>query len=121
MLPYYKELIAFLKQDLGVSVIGVDTDGKMTKLIPLVVEAGVNFIFPFEVQSEMDVIGIREEWPCQFAIWGGIDKRALAEDREAIEAEVMRVVPPMLEKGGYIPAADHAAPPTCPWRTGVSS
>jgi uroporphyrinogen decarboxylase len=119
MLPYYKELIAFLKQDLGVPVIGVDTDGKMAKLIPLFVEAGVNFIYPFEVQSEMDVIKIREEWPNQFAIWGGIDKRALIEDRGSIEAEVMRVVPPMLEKGGYIPAIDHAVPPDVPldnWR-----
>lgn len=119
MLPYYKELIAFLKQDLGVPVISVDTDGKMTKLIPLFVEAGVNFIYPFEVQSEMDVIKIREQWPRQFAIWGGIDKRALARDRDTIEAEVMRVVQPMLEKGSYIPAIDHAVPPDVPlenWR-----
>jgi uroporphyrinogen-III decarboxylase len=31
----------------------------------------------------------------------------------------MRVVPPMLEKGGYIPAIDHAVPPDVPlenWR-----
>jgi uroporphyrinogen decarboxylase len=111
MLPYYIELIGFLREELGVPVIGVDTDGKMTKLIPFFVRAGVNFIFPLEVQAGMDVLEVRKAWPEQFAMWGGMDKRALYGDREAIRAEVMRVVPPMLEAGGYIPAIDHAVPP----------
>jgi hypothetical protein len=29
---------------------------------------------------------------------------------ETIKAEVMRVVPPMLEQGGYMPSIDHAVP-----------
>lgn len=119
MLPYYNELISFLQGDLGVPVIGVDTDGKMTPLIPLFIEAGVNLIYPFEVQAGMDVVKIRERWPRDFVIWGGIDKRALALDRRTIEEEVMRVVPPMLRKGGYVPALDHLVPPDVPlenWR-----
>ena len=111
MLPYYRQLIGFLKGELGVPVIGVDTDGNLTKLIPLFVQAGVNLIWPFEVQAGMDVLEVRRDWPRQFVIWGGMDKRALFGDREIIKAEVMRVVPPMLEQGGYIPAIDHAVPP----------
>ncbi len=111
MLPYYKQLIAFIKDELGVPAVGVDTDGKMNKLIPPFVEAGVNIIWPFEVQAGMDVLEVRRQWPRQFVIWGGMDKRALYGDREAIKAEVMRVVPPLLAAGGYIPAIDHAVPP----------
>ena len=111
MLPYYKELIAFIKGDLEVPVIGVDSDGRVTKLIPAFVEAGVNFIWPFEVQAGMDVLEVRRQWPRQFVIMGGMDKRALYHDRDTIRSEVMRVVPSMLAAGGYIPAIDHAVPP----------
>ena len=62
----------------------------------------------------MDVIQVREAWP-NIVIMGGIDKRALAGDRKAIEEEVMRVVPPMLKKGGYIPCTDHNIPPDVPY------
>jgi len=111
MLPYYMELISFLRSELGVPAIGVDTDGKMNKLIPFFVQAGVNFCFPFEVQAGMDVLQVRRDWPHQLAIWGGLDKRALYSDRDTIRDEVLRVLPPMLAAGGYIPAIDHAVPP----------
>jgi len=115
MLPYYKELMAFFRNDLEIPIVGVDTDGDMTLLIPRFVEAKVNFLFPFEVAAGMDILKVREEWPDQFAIWGGIDKRALAKDKKAIEAEVMRVVPTILKQGGYIPCTDHLIPPDVPF------
>lgn len=114
MSPYYGELVGFLKNELGVPVIGVDTDGDLTKLIDKFVKAGVNMLWPFEVQAGMDVLEVRKRWPREFAIWGGIDKRALAIDRHAIRSEVMRVVPPMLEHGGYLPTLDHSVPPDVP-------
>jgi len=111
MSPYYKQLLGFLKQDLGIPIIGVDTDGDMHLLIPKFVEAGANLMWPFEVLSGMDVLEVRRQWPREFAIWGGMDKRALVKDHAAISAEVMRVVPPMLSCGGYIPCIDHSVPP----------
>jgi len=114
MMPYYKELAGFLKHDLKIPAVSVDTDGDMNLLIPKFHEAGVNFLWPFEVQAGMDVIKVREAWP-DMVILGGIDKRALAKDRKAIENEVLRVVPPMLEKRGYIPCTDHNIPPDVPY------
>lgn len=111
MTPYYRELNGFLRNELKVPVIGVDTDGDCTKIIPHFVETGVNMLWPFEVRAGMDVLKVREEWPDQFVIWGGIDKTELARDKKAIEAEVMRIVPKMLEKGGYVPSLDHNVPP----------
>lgn len=111
MSPYYLDLIGFLKNELGVPVVGVDTDGDMSLLIPKFVDAGVNLLLPFEVQAGMDVIRVREEWPEEFVIWGGMDKRALARDKKAIADEVKRVLPRLLKQGRYIPAIDHAVPP----------
>lgn len=111
MMPYYKEFIAFLRDDLNIPCRGVDTDGDMTLLIPLFVEAGVNYLWPFEVQAGMDVTQVRDQWPREFMIWGGIDKRALAVDEKAIRDEVERVAPYMLQRSGYIPGLDHSVPP----------
>ncbi len=42
---------------------------------------------------------------------GGLDKKVLTRDEKAIKEEVMSKVPPLIEKGGYIPMADHGVPP----------
>ena len=109
MLPYYKRFIREAR-DCGVQGIIVDTDGNALSLIPLFLEAGVNALMPFEVQAGMDVVRIRREFGPSFCIIGGIDKRALAQGRAAIEAEVARVVPHFLKSGRYIPTLDHTVP-----------
>ena len=48
-------------------------------------------------------------------ILGGLDKRALARGGDTMRAELMRVVPPMLEQGGFIPGCDHGVPPDISW------
>jgi len=45
------------------------------------------------------------------AFWGGIDKREIAKGPEAIQQEVMKKIPQLVEKGGYIPTLDHTFPP----------
>jgi uroporphyrinogen decarboxylase len=44
-------------------------------------------------------------------IQGGIDKRALAGGREAIDREVLSKVPWLCLQGGYFPQVDHLVPP----------
>lgn len=113
MSPYYRELIDSMKEE-GVENFWVDTDGDCNLVIPLFEEAGVNGMFPFEVQAGMDVREVRKKHP-KLVMMGGIDKRALAQDREAVEREVMSRVPPALESGGYIPTTDHLVPPDVPF------
>jgi hypothetical protein len=108
MLEPYKKLSSLLR-DHGVDVLMVDTDGDCRKLLPLFVEGGVNAFYPFEVQSHMDVAEIRRQYP-RLAMQGGIDKKALAAGRDAIDRELERRVPAMLANG-YIPHVDHATPP----------
>ena len=39
----------------------------------------------------------------------------MAKGGDVMEAELQRVVPPMLATGGFIPGCDHALPPDISW------
>lgn len=109
MLPRYRRVVEFL-QSRGVPFIGLDSDGYIHPLIPVWLDAGLNFLYPFEAQADMDVVAVRKQYGRQLRIWGGFDKRAIARGREAIDAEIERVRP-LIEEGGYIPHTDHSCPP----------
>ena len=47
-------------------------------------------------------------------ILGGLDKRALAQDRESIDRELDQAKR-MLPIGGYVPEHEHNVPPDVPW------
>jgi len=63
------------------------------------------------VQAGMDIVAIRRKYGPTFGIVGGIDKRPLAESRDAIDAEIDRILPFFVESGGYLPCLDHTVPP----------
>jgi uroporphyrinogen decarboxylase len=99
----------------GVAHIWLDSDGDIHSLIPIWLEAGINGLWPFEVQAGMDVVRVRELYGHDLAIAGGIDKRAVAIGGDEMHAAVNRVMP-LVEDGGYLPELDHAAPPDISWR-----
>lgn len=109
MFPRYRRVVDFLYSR-GVKWISLDSDGNITSLIPIWLEAGINFLYPFEVQAGMDVVKVRKTFGRELRMMGGIDKRAIAEGPEAIDKEIKRVAP-LVEEGGYIPAPDHSLPP----------
>ena len=112
MIPCYDRITAFAK-DHGVRIISVDTDGDCSELVPIMMRHGINMFFPFEVQAGNDLLAYREKYPT-LAMMGGLDKRALALDRAAIDKEVALAVK-LFAKGRYIPGFDHAIPPDVPW------
>ena len=114
MLPYYKEVVARIKSH-GVKWVLVDSDGDNRPILDLFVEAGVNIFFPLEIAANMEPIEIREKYGRKLVLWGGIDKRVLSKDKAAIEHELRRKVPQMMESGGFIPAIDHSVPPDVPF------
>jgi uroporphyrinogen decarboxylase len=109
ILPGYQKLTGFLR-DSGIDIIQVDSDGDVWKLLPLWIEGGVTAIFPFEVAAGMDVVEVRKAFP-KLGITGGIDKRAVARGKTAIDRELEARVPFMLQHGGYIPNIDHHVSP----------
>ena len=108
MLPRYRKVVDFLRGR-GVKYIGLDSDGQIDPLIPVWLDAGLNCLYPFEVQAGMDVLAVRKKYGKELRLWGGVDKRALASGPEAIDAELARLHP-LMREGGYIPHTDHSLP-----------
>lgn len=108
----YKELIKFFR-DHGVHIIFVDSDGNVEPLIPFWLDVGINGVTPCEVAAGIDVVELGKKYS-QLVMMGGIDKRILSKDRDAIFQELDYKVPPLIKRRGYFPSVDHAVPPDVP-------
>jgi len=113
MMPGYRKITDLLHRS-GIDIIMLDSDGDVEELIPLWLECGINFIYPMEVAAGMDVIRLREKFGKDLIIGGGMDKRILASNKEAIFEMVMSKKDLVLS-GGYVPGVDHAIPPDISW------
>jgi uroporphyrinogen-III decarboxylase len=107
--PHMKRLVDFYKSR-GVRYVLVDTDGNSEPLLPLLMDAGVDGIWPLERASDMDPLAIRKKYGKSLRLWGGVDKRELAKDHQAID-DHLRELAPLVEEGGFIPTVDHTVPP----------
>ncbi len=113
LVPQYKRVTEILYKN-GVDVVWLDCDGKIDELAPLWLDAGVNCMFPIEVGTwRADPLKFRKEYGKDMLLIGGVDKHILAQNPEAIAAEVNRLTP-LVEEGGYIPLPDHRVPPDVP-------
>jgi uroporphyrinogen decarboxylase len=112
MVPAYRKVTDFLRAN-GVDAIFVDSDGNVAELLPLWIEAGVNGVYPLEVQSGMDVVKLRAEYGRDLLMIGGVNKRVLTQGPAEIDREIRRVSA-IFDKGGYIPQLDHSVPPNVP-------
>jgi uroporphyrinogen decarboxylase len=109
MVPRYKRITDALKKH-GCDIIYTDCDGNINALVPLWLEGGVNGMFPVEVAPGTDPLALREEYGKEVLLLGGVNKRALAQGKEAIRKEVARIAP-VVREGGWIPHVDHRVPP----------
>lgn len=110
LVPEFRKITDVLKA-YGVPVIMMHTDGDCRSLLPLFVEAGANGVHPFEVTNGQNIVEVRDAFP-DLLIFGGIDKKAVAAGKAAIDAELDGKLPVMLKHGGYYPYLDHAVDPT---------
>ena len=110
--PCYRRIAEFAA-DWGIPLISVDTDGRPDDIVAPMLESGVNYLYPVEVAAGCDVNVYRCRWP-ELALMGGIDKRALAQGPDAIDAELDRVWP-AVATGRYIPDLDHLVPDDVSW------
>jgi uroporphyrinogen decarboxylase len=111
--PNYRRMKEFAREH-GIPLLSVDTDGNPDLIIPSMMRAGVNYLYPMEVAAGCDVNALRDKYP-MLGMMGGIDKRALAAGPRAIDEELARIRPAM-EKGGYIPDLDHLIPDDVSWK-----
>ena len=104
--PHYRRIIELYKAH-GTRIFNVDTDGNVLGLIPLMLEAGVTSMLPFEVQAGNDITMIRKQYGRKLAMIGGVNKLALTKDKDTIDRELEAKLPLMVETGGYIAGLDH--------------
>jgi uroporphyrinogen decarboxylase len=110
ILPHMKRLVTFLKAR-GTRYVIVDSDGNTEPLIPLLLEAGVDGLWPLErAAQDTDPIILRKKYGRDLRLWGAVDKRELAKGPRAID-EHLRSLVPLIEQGGFVPTVDHTVPP----------
>lgn len=113
LFPYYQQLLINIRKrqiDRNRTLhIQIDTDGFANPVIDVYKEIGMDYMSPFEVASGCDVVETAKKHP-DLLIRGGIDKRILAQSKEAIDRELDRIMPFMKKRGGYIPTCDHGVP-----------
>lgn len=114
LVPSYRRWVPAINQS-GCPIVEIDSDGFIGELIPIWIEEGINCGSPIEVAAGNDIVEFRRRFGRAMAYNGGIDKRALARGGEEMRAEVLRVVPPLLKDGGFIPSCDHGVPPDISW------
>ena len=97
----------------GIDLWYTDCDGDVRPILPILLEGGINCLFPYEVNSCAHPAELLGEYGKDLRIMGGVDKMVLARTREDIKAYLETLVP-LVERGGYIPFCDHRCPPNVP-------
>jgi uroporphyrinogen decarboxylase len=109
IVPRYQRISAKLHAH-GIDLWWIDCDGDVRPILPLFLEAGVNCLFPYEVQSCCHPAELFKEYGKELRIMGGVDKIELGKGKKEIKAYLETLVP-LVERGGYIPFCDHRCPP----------
>jgi uroporphyrinogen decarboxylase len=111
MAPNYRRIADFAREN-GVRIVLVDSDGQIEGLAPLMQEAGVTAMYPFEAGAGNDLFRIREQMPA-FGMLGGLEKEALLRSKTDIDAELAKAER-AIKLGRFIPGPDHGLIPGTP-------
>ena len=109
IIPRYKRINKKLKEH-GIDIWYTDCDGDVRLMVPHFLEAGINCLFPYEVNSCAHPGELLDKYDGELRIMGGVDKLQLIAGKDAVKA-YMETLVPHVEKGGYIPFCDHRCPP----------
>ena len=108
-----KRLVEFFKSH-GTRYVTLDSDGNIEALIPLLMDVGIDAIWPLERAADMDPSRIRKKFGKNLRLFGGLDKREIAKGPDAIDVH-LRELAPLVEEGGFVPTVDHTVPPDISW------
>ena len=73
------------------------------------VHTGVDALNPLEVKAGMDSLLLKQKYGDRLVLQGGINA-VLWDQKDAIIAEIERLVPALKQGGGYIFSSDHSIP-----------
>ena len=111
--PHLRRMVDFFKSH-GTKYFVVDTDGDPSVLVPLLLDAGVDMLWPMERAANADPVVFRQKFGKSLRLMGGVDKRVVNQGPKAIRQHLRELIP-LIEEGGYIPTIDHTVPPDISW------
>ena len=92
--------------------------GGVMRLVPSLIEMGVNVLNPLEAKAGMDILELNRQYGDRLSFMGGIDNRVLCtNDRALIEEELLKKIPPVMANGAFIMHSDHSIPPQVDYET----
>lgn len=116
LFPAHKKLFDFAHGQ-GLPVV-LHCDGFVEKLIPSLIEAGIDCLQPLEAKAGMDLPRIKKNYGDQIALIGGMDERVLeTNDCAAVEAELQAKLPLAMAGSGYVLQVDHSVSPLVDYDT----
>lgn len=83
--------------------------GNIMSRIDDLMDIGIDALNPLEVKAGMEPLTIKQKYGDRLTLHGGINA-VLWDDRDAIIAEIDRVIPALKQNGGYIFSSDHSIP-----------
>jgi len=107
--PRYVRINKKLKEH-NIDIWYTDCDGDVRRILPYLLEGGINCLFPFEVNGCAHPAELLDEYGTDLRIMGGFNKIEMGKGKESIRAYMESLVP-LVERGGYIPFCDHRCPP----------
>lgn len=110
--PYHKKLFSFIKSKAKTKVyIFFHNDGAIMETIPLLIEAGVDILNPFQVNCKgMDTKKFKKEFGKDITIWGGsCDNQIIMPfgTPQQVRDETRRRIEDLAPGGGFIFAPIH--------------
>lgn len=105
VLPRYKRITDLLKKH-GVCITWTDCDGNLNPIADILMDGGINCMFPVEVNGGTDPVALRERFGTDMRFQGGFCKMKFLETPEAIDEELLRIKP-VVDEGGFVPGVDH--------------
>ena len=85
--------------------------GYVAPLVPGMIEAGIDCLQVIEVKAGMDLLQLHRDYGDRLSFMGGMDVRVLyANDRAAIDRELLAKVPEVRRGFGYVLHSDHSIP-----------
>ncbi|MGD8402859.1 MAG: uroporphyrinogen decarboxylase family protein [Anaerolineales bacterium] len=101
--PCLARLVKVVKEHNPDVKIMLHSDGAITRLIPDIIDLGVDVIHPLEPLPATDLKAVKEEFGRQVTFLGGIDiSHAMPGEREEVIEEVKRRIAQLAPGGGYI-------------------
>jgi len=107
--PYHQELFQFIKEHSRARVF-LHTCGSVYKLLPDLIEAGVDILNPVQVSArDMDTRRLKAEFGDRLSFWGAIDTQHVLPHGsiQDVRAEVERRIADLAPGGGYVVAPVH--------------